>query len=278
MRRRGPKRLTPQQVTGPLGVNLVEGILLRMGFPWHPTRQELEGGIDGFIEIRDPATGHLTNNILKAQVKATTVKWSHESGTEFAYRCEARDIDYWMSGDDRPVLLIAVRPRGDEAYWANVKEVFSDPQRRKDQWVRFDKAKQRLNESSARDLMNLAMPKGGGFFIPALLQEETLISNLLRLRSLPPHIYIASTDFRDPKDIMTWAKKQEVWLPAGWFLSDGLIYSLHNLRDGVSRELCDVGSVETFDVEEWSDADDAGRRRQFVRLLNQAFRGDMRIR
>ena len=68
MRRRGPKRLTPQQVTGPLGVNLIEGILLRMGFPWHPTRQELEGGIDGFIEIRDPATGNLTNTVLNAAV------------------------------------------------------------------------------------------------------------------------------------------------------------------------------------------------------------------
>lgn len=278
MRRRGPKRLTPQQVTGPLGVNLVERILLQMGFPWHPTRQELEGGIDGFIEIRDPATGNLTNTVLKAQIKTTTKKWSHESSTEFSYRCDARDIDYWMSGDNQPVLLIVVRPSGDEAYWANVREVFSDPQRRKDQWVRFDKATQRLSSSSARDLMNLGSPRDSGLYIPAMSVEETLISNLLPVTSLPPHIYVASTDYRDPKDVIAWAKDSEVQLPSGWFLGDKLIYSFHDLREGMCREIWDVGSVETFGTDEWSDSDDPDRQRQFVRLLNQVFRGDMRIR
>ena len=49
MKRHGPKRITPQQITGQQGVNLAERVVLEMGFTWHPTNQGLEGGIDGDV-------------------------------------------------------------------------------------------------------------------------------------------------------------------------------------------------------------------------------------
>ena len=271
------KRISQQQITGQQGVNLVEREVLAMGFAWHPTNQALDAGIDGIIEVRDPETGEATNNIIQVQVKATTRKWTYESSDEFTYRCRPEDIEYWTRGN-APVILIAVRPDGDEAYWAHVQDAFADKGRSDDLHIRFNKQTQRFDRNAARGLLRLAVPRDVGPYLPAPHQNEELISNLLPVTSLPPHIYVASTDYRDPKDVIAWAKNSEVQLPSGWFLGDELIYSFHDLREGVCREICDIGSVETFGTDEWSDSDDPDRQRQFVRLLNQVFRGDMRIR
>ncbi|MHC4075935.1 MAG: DUF4365 domain-containing protein, partial [Planctomycetota bacterium] len=64
-----PKKITQNQITGQQGVNYVEQTVLEMGFTWHPTNASLEAGIDGIIEIRDPETGEVTNNIIQVQVK-----------------------------------------------------------------------------------------------------------------------------------------------------------------------------------------------------------------
>jgi len=51
-----PKVISDNAILGQLGVNFVETILLNMGFVLHTTNS-LEAGIDGFIELRDRATG-----------------------------------------------------------------------------------------------------------------------------------------------------------------------------------------------------------------------------
>lgn len=277
MLRRRQKHISSQQITGQQGMNLVEREVLAMGCAWHPTNQALEAGIDGIIEARDPETGAATNYIIQVQVKATTRKWTYESSDEFTYRCRPEDLEYWLRGN-APVILVAVRPDGDEAYWASVKDAFAGNHRPDDLHIRFNKKTQRFDRNAAAGLLRLAVPRDVGPYLPAPRQREELISNLLPINSLPPHIYVASTDYREPKDIIAWAKEREVRLPSGWFLGDELIYSFHDLREGVCREICDVGSVETFGTDEWSDSKDPDRQRQFVRLLNQAFRSDMRIR
>ena len=86
---RKPKRITHQQITGQQGVNFVEGVVLEMGFIWHPTNAALEAGIDGIIEIRDPVTGDVTNNIIQVQVKAGKQVWvSAVTISEFCYLCQ----------------------------------------------------------------------------------------------------------------------------------------------------------------------------------------------
>ena len=115
---RRPKRITQQQITGQQGVNLVERVVLKMGFTWHATNASLEAGIDGIIEIRDPETGEAMNNIIQVQVKATTREWISETNEQFTYLCKARDVHYWIQGNT-PVVLVAVRP--DET---NVMRVF----------------------------------------------------------------------------------------------------------------------------------------------------------
>ncbi|HUS44984.1 MAG TPA: DUF4365 domain-containing protein [Phycisphaerae bacterium] len=276
MKHRPPKRITQQQITGQQGVAFVERVVLEMGFTWHPTNAGLEGGIDGFIEIRDPETGDLTNNIIQVQVKATERLWISETRDEFTYLCNDRDIDYWMRANT-PVALVAVRPKGDEAYWVNVRQLFSDPKRRLDRHIRFDKKTQRFEASAASALMRLAVPKDVGPYLPATYHSEKLISNLLEVTSFPASIYVACTEYRRPEEVFSWAKERGVRLPSGWVLTDKTIHSVHDLWEEPWVELVDKGTVDRFEVEEWVQTDDPDRQREFVRLMNQVLREDMRV-
>ena len=64
------KRIDQRDITGQKGINLIEKVVLEMGCLWHPTN--LEAGIDGLIEIRDPVSGDVTNCILQVQSKASS--------------------------------------------------------------------------------------------------------------------------------------------------------------------------------------------------------------
>ncbi len=66
-----PKTITSATLVGQLGVNLIERIVTEMGCVWYPTGS-VEAGIDGHIELRDPATGQVLNTILGVQSKAAS--------------------------------------------------------------------------------------------------------------------------------------------------------------------------------------------------------------
>ena len=275
----GPKRkrIHKNQITGQQGVNLTERAVLEMGFAWHPTNQALEAGIDGIIEVIDKATGEATNNIIQVQVKTTTKKWSFEDGTTFTYLCKVEDIDYWMRGNT-PVVLVAVRPDGKEAYWADIKEAFNDPARRKDRHLHFNKDTQRFDASAASELIKLAVPKDVGPYLPATEHKEALFSNLLEVEQFPDYIYVASTDYRKPQEIFDWRNENDIQMPSGWVLTEKSIRSVHDLKEEPFRQLVDVGTVERFDLSEWSETDDPDRQREFVHLMDRVLNNDLRSR
>jgi len=117
-----------------------------------------------------------------------------------------------------------------------------------------------------------------GPYLPASEHEETLYSNLLEIKCFPLSIYSASTSYRAPEEIFDWAKDQELNLPSGWLLTEKMIRSVHDLREEPWIQLCDRGSVEEFDIDEWADSEDPDVQREFVRLMNRVLRFDMRIR
>lgn len=119
------KQIDQRDITGQKGINLIEKTVLGMGCLWHPTN--LEAGIDGLIEIRDPATGVVTNCILQVQSKATTKPFQAETDSAFSYYCRQEDLDFWLGGNT-PVILVCSRPDDDQAYWVHVQERFQ-PQR-----------------------------------------------------------------------------------------------------------------------------------------------------
>src|SRR5687768_2668197 len=119
------KKVSPQGITGQLGANLIERIVLHMKYIWRPILI-FDVGIDGEIEICDPVTGAATNSIIRVQAKATTRPFQAETPESFGYTCEQKDLEYWLQGN-APVILIVCRPETDEAYWVSVKDYFKDP-------------------------------------------------------------------------------------------------------------------------------------------------------
>jgi len=113
-----PKIIHENWMQGQRGVNLVERIVLGMGFTWEATR--VDAGIDGQIEIRDPTTGAMKNWILRAQVKERET-FIRETGESFEFVCEEKDLDYWL-GETTPNILIVCRPSTDEAYWISIRD------------------------------------------------------------------------------------------------------------------------------------------------------------
>jgi hypothetical protein len=266
------KRIHKNSLIGQRGVNLIERIVLDMGFLWHPTGA-IEAGVDGSIEIRDPNTGEVRNLIIQVQSKATEGAFQNESGSGLEYTCEERDLDYWLYGN-APIILVVSRPATDEAYWIDIKTYFSEPSRRKTRKIIFDKANDCFDASCRPKLLRVAAARDTGIYLSPPPQLETLYTNLLRVTAFTEHIYVADTEHRTPRsllDQLSHSAGNSNWGRA-WFLKNGRIISFYDLDDHPWNSVCEVGTLERFATREWAYSDDADRTRDFVHLLNRALR------
>lgn len=264
------KKVTSQGIIGQLGANLIEKVVLKMGYIWRAT-SIFDVGIDGEVEIRDPDIGEMTNLIIKVQAKATTNPFQAETDNSFEYSCTQRDLDYWLRGNV-PVILIVCRPDTDEAYWVSIKDYFSDPVTQNARKVLFDKQRTRFDDSCAAELKKLALPKDSGIYFVPQQQTETLYTNLLKVTSLAPKIYVASTNYRERREIRDKFYSIEVKVGPEWILTDKQIVSFHNLKEAPFNEICDLGTCESFSTQKWSNSKDEDTKRQFVQLLNKCLR------
>lgn len=260
------KTFTDATMTGDAGIALIHRRTSEMGFAWHP-RGTLDAGIDGEIELRDPATGAALNKILFVQSKASERPFPGETDTSFHYLCRPQDIEYWLEADV-PVLLICSHPSKQEAWWANVTEWFTDPARRLSRKVEFDKLAQRFDGDAANMLLSVGAPK----MVSALAtipSGETLTSNLLHVTSLPPVIYVAPgsvSSFEQARVRLRANKRQG----NDFLLFDGCIHSFRPLDKPPFDVLCD-GTPEQHESREWSDTQDGDVRYRFIRLMNMLF-------
>ena len=260
------KKVTSQSIIGQLGANLIEKIVLEMEYVWRAT-SIFDVGIDGEIEIRDPTTGEMTNTIIKVQAKATTKPFQAEADNSFEYSCTQKDLDYWLQGNV-PIILVVCRPNTDEAYWVSIRDYFSTPATQKTRKVLFDKQRDRFDASCAAALKKLALPKDSGIYFAPLQKTETLYTNLLKVTSLAPKIYVASTNYRKRRAVWDKFYSMEVKVGPEWILTDKKIFSFHKLDEPPFDTICDLGTCESFDTREWADSKDEDTKRQFVWLLN----------
>jgi hypothetical protein len=261
------KKIHANVIRGQRGINLIESIVLEMDFLWYPTGQ-IEAGIDGHIEIRDPVSGAVTNSIIQVQSKATDRQFAVETATSFEYLCDADDLKYWMAGN-APVIIVVSRPSAREAYWVAVKQYFSEPARLKSRKVVFDKARDRFDTSCRQALINLAVPRDVGLYLAPQPKREKLYSNLLSVTYYAERLYVAETPYREAKDLWAVGNARGLAIGSEWILRDRRIYSLHDLSVAPWDTLCDRGTVEDFATEEWATTSDLATRRQFVDLLNR---------
>lgn len=256
-------------IVGQKGVNLLERQVLDMGSVWNPTN--LEAGIDGHIELADPATGEALNHFLPVQVKSTEGTFLNETDNSFEFRCDERDLEYWLRGNAR-VVLVVVRPPTDEIYWTSIRDQFDAPERRAERRARFDKEADRLDGNSFARLLDLASTTAaGGIYLSPAPQDETLYSNLLPIVRMPSLIYVAETEFKNRRELWHVVDDDEA-LGNAWTIRESKIYSFRDLDSPEWKNLCG-GAVEGIGTEHWTQSTDPDRRRELVELLNLTLTG-----
>lgn len=265
------KKYTQQTVTGQAGINLIEKRVLQMGWVWNAT--SIEAGIDGYIEIRDPATGRATNIILQVQSKALS-HLTGETADGLEYVCSPRDLEYWLSGN-APVILVVSRPTTDEAYWVSIKSYFDTPARRRERRVMFDKRRDNFNADARDRLAQLAMPRQLGIYLTPPPRTEILYSNLLRVAQYPENMYRASTEIHEGREVrrkLGWGKSA----PDEWIAKRKEVISFRPLDGDVWTEIIEPGTADRFNTVEWALSDDRERVNEFLELMFHSLKSKLR--
>lgn len=262
------KKIGRSDVIGQRGIAHIEGVVLSMGLMWYSTGG-VEAGIDGFIEMRDEATGVVGNLLLQVQGKATErQRLQAETDETFEFTCSEADIAYWLHGT-APVLFIVVVPEKGLAYWKSIKSWFSDPDRLKARKIVFDKEKDLFSKAAKPAIIEVASSTKPGAMVLSLRTEEELLVNLLRVR-FAPDLYWAPTDLANDKAFGAALRELDRDAGSEWIVRGKGVLSFHDLDAWPWKRLCAVESMERFDTAEWADSDDEDRRRDFVALLNRA--------
>lgn len=263
------KRITDRQILGEMGVNLIQKLVLKMGFTWHPSNQPVEAGIDGWVELRDDATGEVKNCWIPVQSKA--VSEIVEAKGAPTYYCKAADLEYWLEGST-PVILIVSIPEDEVAYWVNVKDYFLGKDAKKDKAIRFDPIEDRLTEASAVQWKAIGNRYGAGtYFTPSPIQER-LMSNLIRVDRIGSTLFTAETDCESGQSFRERLKEIEPYPPREWAFGNGKrVYSYHDLAKAPWSHACDCTTVTTINAATLADATDPKLRSVFVQLLDGCF-------
>ena len=263
--RHSAKGISNETLLGQRGVNMVERIVLEMGFVWNPIH--IESGIDGIIEIRDASTGETRNKIIQVQVKAVS-KFAAEQNDGFSYSCERAHIGYWLGGTAR-VILIVCAPDTDEVYWKDLKTYFSLSENRNRCTVRFSKTTDHFSVSCRSALLSVAQPEGGLALGP-LPKREVLGINLLPLVGYPQEIIVTPTKAKSWDAFISSLKEaKKPWLQE--FVWDGgILYSFFAPACSGLDDLSE-GDSQSIPTPSWSESSDLVTQRRFAQLLGKAF-------
>lgn len=262
------KRIGRSDIIGQRGMAHIEDVVLSMGFMFYPTGG-VEAGIDGFIELRDEATGAVGNLLLQVQGKSTErQRLQAETENSFEFTCSEADIDYWMHGT-APVLLIVVLPDKRLAYWKSIKAWFSDPDRLKSRKIVFDKQADLFTKEAKPAVLAVGLSTVPGATAPSPRIHEELLVNLVGV-SFARTIYWAPTSHTNDKSFGAALRELDPRAGAEWIVRGKAVLSFRNLDAWPWNKLCEASAMEEFGSEEWSDSDDEDRQRDFVALLNRA--------
>lgn len=89
------KKIGQSEIIGQQGINIIEEVVLSMGFLWYATGG-VEAGIDGIIEIRDFQTGEVTNCILQVHFKKNSTEVAYYRHSAFEGQFIRVDSDWFL--------------------------------------------------------------------------------------------------------------------------------------------------------------------------------------
>src|SRR5204863_7048005 len=113
-----------------------------------------------------------------------------------------------------------------------------------------------------------AAARDAGIYLTPPPTKERLLSNLLPVAFLPERISVASTHCRTRRQVREVAEGAGLTLGEEWILRGRMLISFRDLHRREWSDVCDQGTVEHLSTNEWSQADDSDRGREFVELLN----------
>lgn len=268
-----PKQISQNQITGERGVALVKERIHAMGFLFSTTGQT-EAGIDGFIEVREPVSGHVGARIIAVQIKTTAVtRYTAETPDGFEYLCDAADVQYWQQGN-LPIIIVLVRISDTTLFWKSAPE-HGHPGSRETRRLSVTKATDRFDQSAAAAIAQLTVDQARpGVWLPPSRQADVLFFNAVRT-ILPPTMQVAATSHRHGRDALKALLDITDHPPLEWVARDGRLLTFLDLSGSVLRQVVDQGAIETLDTAEFALHEDEGEQRLFVELLNRTLRAQL---
>lgn len=262
------KLLTPNQILGEIGETAVRGRFLSMGFQFD-ARSRLEAGIDGIAEVMNQ--GRPMARMIAVQVKAKdSGRYASESDHQFSYLLRSEDLNYWRVSN-LPVIIVLYRRFDDSYYWQDIPRGVGPGERR----LLFDKSRDVLDGSAVDRLAALTVPKAGfGYYVPPLGGGEEALVNILPI-ILPSEMFVATTPYNGRKATAVLLNGDE---PArfDWVIRGNDFWSFHDPRTSCCREIVDLDQVEAIDTEQLAFADDVDEQNNFVFLLRNALKHQVR--
>jgi hypothetical protein len=215
------KTISVQGITGQKGVNLIEGVVLKMGSRWTVSGPN-EVGIDGYIELFDPTSRESLGLTLAVQSKVVSSIRDEED--EFRYFCARSDLEYWLKGNI-PVVLI----------------------------VLFRKSRNRFDASVLSELVRIGAPVRGLYVAPRP-EPERLWSNLLSVETLPDAVFIGATKFSLREQVRDALGKKKSQPKSGWVLWEKKIISFDDLWSDQWNWRIASAFGQTMIASRWRDA------------------------
>lgn len=266
-----PKTISTSGVTGQKGINAIERIVLEMRSRWTPSGPN-EVGVDGYIELFDPNSRQSLGLTLAVQSKVVAAIAS-DSGDTFEYWCDPNDLTYWLNGNT-PVVLIVSDGTPERSYWVSIAQYFQNWDRTKSSTVAFSRSEHRFSRECFPQLVEIAAPKPGLYLAPNV-RTEALHTNLLPVEAFPPTICVAGTDCAGYRDAWGQLRSAGGEVDAAWLLWERKLFTFHDLSRPPWSSLCDLGTIEEFSTQEWSESSDPQQQRIFVQLLNQTLQAQL---
>jgi hypothetical protein len=261
------KKMPESQISGQMGINLIEEIVLAMKFLWHPAGA-FDTGIDGRIELRDVRTSEPLNRLVGVQSKAWK-RFTGETEHSFEFLCDGADVDYWMRSRE-PVILVCSHPETREAWAVCVTDWFADAERRAERRVIFDKTRDKFDASKAPDLLHLAARDEPAIVRLPPAPPEDLVSNLLPVTAVSDRVWRAPALVDDHEEAQARYAAVGGARASDYMLRDKQLYALRDPAECALAHLCDVGRARPFPATRWSTSDDPVLRRYWAELLRRA--------
>lgn len=126
-----------------------------------------------------------------------------------------------------------------------------------------------------RAILGATIPEFQSVYHPPIQKKETLLTNLLTVQYVSPRLYIATATTKSVKHVFDQLREKGVSCNE-WLLKGGYITSFENLEEPQWAGVCDQGSIEVFDTDEWAYSTDEDRQRDFVFLLNTCMKSRVR--